>query len=140
MKPKFTLAVIVSMLLLVSGTTAMAGDTGTFRLTWENDAFTHNDRYYTNGFRLNWVSPDLDGNAAFPPAWVKRLCAHLPPPEDPESRRALSLSLGQSIYTPKNLEHTDLIRSDRPYAGMAYLAAGFHSLRLLQKTAIQIGR
>ena len=37
------------------------------------------------------------------------------------------MSLSQNIYTPEDIESSDLIKDDRPYAGILYYAIGFHS-------------
>jgi hypothetical protein len=55
------------------------------------------------------------------------LIERLPFVNEPGFQRALSLSLGQNIYTPEDLKQRDLIEDDRPYAGITYLALGFHS-------------
>lgn len=128
----FFVAVLFLAILAADSSLAKAPpDPGTFALTWENDAFCRNDRYYTNGIQIHWISPDLTrrDNATFVPDWVRSLVAHLPPSSKASARRAVSISLGQSIFTPDDLERTDLIHEDRPYAGLAYLTAGFHSRR-----------
>jgi len=45
----------------------------------------------------------------------------------PGFQRAISMSIGQNIYTPEDIKRRDLIKEDRPYAGITYLAIGFHS-------------
>jgi hypothetical protein len=39
----------------------------------------------------------------------------------------IALSLGQSIYTPKNIYTAQLLEDDRPYAGWSYLAAALQT-------------
>jgi lipid A 3-O-deacylase len=51
----------------------------------------------------------------------------LPFVNEPGFQHAVSFSIGKNIYTPEDLERTDLIQDDRPYAGITYLAIGFHS-------------
>jgi len=51
----------------------------------------------------------------------------LPFVNEPGFQHAVSFSIGQNIYTPEDLERSDLIQDDRPYAGITYLAIGFHS-------------
>ncbi|MBN2284711.1 MAG: lipid A deacylase LpxR family protein, partial [Deltaproteobacteria bacterium] len=46
---------------------------------------------------------------------------------EPGYQRSVSISLGQNIYTPEDISRTDLVKDDRPYAGIAYLAVGLHS-------------
>jgi len=37
------------------------------------------------------------------------------------------VSIGQNIYTPEDIESSEVIEEDRPYAGITYLGIGFHS-------------
>ena len=103
-----------------------AHDTFTFYL--ENDVFTGTDREYTNGIKLTWISRDLSGyHEVSTPTWSRGIIDRLPFVNKPGTVRNVSLSIGQNMYAPENLERTDLILDDRPYAGITYLAAGFHS-------------
>ena len=45
----------------------------------------------------------------------------------PDLQYSVSISLGQNIYTPEDTESSDLVKDDRPYAGILYYAIGFHS-------------
>jgi lipid A 3-O-deacylase len=51
----------------------------------------------------------------------------LPFVNEPGFQHAVSFSIGQNIYTPEDLERSDLIQDDRPYAVITYLAIGLHS-------------
>jgi hypothetical protein len=94
----------------------------------ENDMVTGTDREYTNGVKLTWISRDLsDYHEIDTPAWSRNLIDALPFVNKPGTVRNVSLSIGQNMYAPEDLERTDLILDDRPYAGITYLAAGFHS-------------
>jgi hypothetical protein len=67
----------------------------------ENDVFAGTDKYYTHGLKLTWISPL-------------------------SSRSAISLSFGQNIYTPNDIEREDLVADDRPYAGISYFTLALH--------------
>ena len=92
----------------------------------ENDTFTNTDRNYTNGLKLGYVQPpdhtDILGT------WLKN---HLwPDSQDFHFRN--SYSLGQSMFTPRDLAITAPQPFDRPYAGWLYggyglIAEGKHS-------------
>ncbi len=115
--------------MTVMGQPRRAGSQGAFSLYFENDVFARTDRHYTNGTKLTWISPDV---AAYPehpwiPSWSLPFVTRLPFVNKPGFRRAIFLSIGQSIYTPEDIERTDLIKEDRPYAGVAYFAIGFQS-------------
>jgi len=101
---------------------------GTVTFYMENDLFYNTDREYTHGTKLSWVSPDLTDYRDHPfiPAWICPFIERLPFVNRPGYWRSVSLSLGQSIYTPDDIERSDLIRDDRPYAGVTTLAVGFH--------------
>jgi lipid A 3-O-deacylase len=47
--------------------------------------------------------------------------------KEPEVWRSVSFSIGQNMYTPWDKERSDLIRDDRPYAGVTCAAAGLHA-------------
>jgi hypothetical protein len=97
-------------------------------LNFENDFFIGMDRYYTNGARLTWVSADLTASRADSqlPGWLYSL-GKISPFIRPGSRNRISIFFGQNIYTPCDIERSDLIQDDRPYAGLAYVGIGFHS-------------
>jgi lipid A 3-O-deacylase len=46
---------------------------------------------------------------------------------DSGCRRFASLIIGQNIYTPEDINRSDLIRDDRPYAGIIYTGIGLHA-------------
>ncbi|MBN2034431.1 MAG: lipid A deacylase LpxR family protein [Deltaproteobacteria bacterium] len=95
----------------------------------ENDVFTGTDREYTNGIKFTWISQDLTEYSKNPriPKWSYPIIKKLPFVNEPGFQRNISLSLGQNMYAPEDLERTDLIPDQRPYAGISYLALGFHS-------------
>ncbi|MFP4037461.1 MAG: lipid A deacylase LpxR family protein [Desulfobacteraceae bacterium] len=107
----------------------MPKDYSTFTFYLENDVFTGTDREYTNGLKLTWISRDLaeyrDDSRI--PEWGCALIDRLPFVNKPGFVRNLSLSIGQNMYAPEDLERKDLIPDQRPYAGITYLALGFHS-------------
>jgi lipid A 3-O-deacylase len=104
---------------------------GTLSLHFENDALLRRDRDYTSGMKLNWTSrwiparettsDDRDKKGALP-----SFLDMLPFFKRPDDRRALSILIGQSIYTPEDLDRRDLILDDRPYAGYTYLGVAVH--------------
>lgn len=99
----------LSLLLSALVPLGLAQNRGAFSFHLENDIFAGTDRYYTHGAKLTWISPDKIANRS-----------------DPSSRSAFSLSFGQSIYTPYDIERADLIADDRPYAGISYFTLALH--------------
>jgi len=121
----------------------------TFTFRFENDLFNRTDRFYTNGIKLNWISPELEWFEDLP--WFRKeglpqeglswFASVLPFHEDESRQRNFSLSIGQMMYTPRDTVATDLVADDRPYAGWLYGSAAFHSrnYRVLDSFEIQGG-
>lgn len=108
----------------------------TFTIYWENDAFAGTDRKYSNGFKLTWSTPyDINNGDTHLPGWSYRLINSLPFVNDPGTHRAVSLSLGQMIFTPEDTSSNNLIVDDRPYAGYLYLASGYHNRTSIRKNS-----
>lgn len=107
---------------------------GTARL--ENDLFAGTDRNYSNGVALALVSHDLEGRlrpACLPPplGLYARFLGRLDPGfwrragAEPAAQNVV-LRVGQAIYTPGDHTRADLIRDDRPYAGLLYLGLAWN--------------
>jgi len=95
----------------------------------DNDLFGGTDQYYTNGAKLTWLFPDLDdySDCRFLPGFVKKGAKKLPYGDRQEFKHNISLSIGQHMYTPVDIENKELIKEDRPYAGCTYLSFGLHN-------------
>jgi lipid A 3-O-deacylase len=121
----------VLLLLVVSPSAAEVGKTfDTFTVYWENDFVAGTDRDYTNGLKFTWSTPyKIDEIPAHWPRWSHGVINSLPFVSDPDAQRALSVSLGQNIYTPYDITRSGVIADDRPYAGITYLAIGFHGIK-----------
>ncbi len=109
---------------------------------FENDLFGDSDEQYTNGFQLGWMSPDVERylDADLPPAlgWTKRLAAHLPFVDLPNSQHNIGLSLGQKIYTPGDTQTRAVVLDDRPYAGWLYGSVAFLSKTLTRLDTVEV--
>jgi len=104
-------------------------DSGTSTFYLENDTFTGTDSHYTSGLRLTWVSPDFADYRERPlvPEWGYPLVEKLPFANRSGFHRHMSLCAGQNIYTPEDISRSELIKDDRPYAGITYVSLGSHS-------------
>lgn len=119
---------------------ALAADSkGTLSFTLENDLFgAGKDEHYTHGTEISYVSD------TYMPRWL-RAGAVAFPFIDKDDEIRLAWSLGQQIYTPNDIERTDLILDDRPYAGWLYFSLGFladnrhRSVRHVDKIDLIIG-
>lgn len=102
--------------------------------------FSKDDRYYTQGFQLNVLTPT---GTPF-----ENLARQLPAPWNP-GRRFISgkadvrggFVLGQNIYTPEDLTREEPDPRDRPYAGWLYVGAEViaHTPKRLDSLQLQIG-
>lgn len=97
-----------------------ADDKGIFNMVWENDKFAGTDRDYTNGVRFSWMSSEENM-----PGWSRSLANALP--LAPEGHKRISVALGQNMYAPENLQSSELVRGQQPYAGWLYGSVGMVS-------------
>ena len=136
MKPESFSAIALILILFCLPCPSLAGNdearrADTLTLYLENDLFglANNDRYYTHGTKISWISRDLSDyrDIVTAPPWMHRFIERMPFVNEPGEQRSVSVSLGQNIYTPADKERSDLILDDRPYAGITYLGLGLHS-------------
>lgn len=102
----------------------------------ENDLFANTDQNYTNGVAFTAVSHDITGEVktACLPAPVRlhaELIRRLNPAfwddrPDPVATQNVVAKFGQSMFTPTDPARTDLIRDDRPYAGLLYVGLSWN--------------
>lgn len=101
---------------------------GAFTIYTENDKyFAGTDRHYTNGFKLSALSRDLTPELAEAPAWARTIVGWLPTHGVARPGRKLGFALGQNIYTPEDIETTELVPDDRPYAAWLYASLAVHT-------------
>ncbi len=127
----FMILLLLSVPLEAWAEEKRSSSSGTVSLYVENDALAGTDRDYTSGMKLIWTSSwaamhekrsdDRDEKKG-----SSSLYDILPFFNRPGDQRAVSVLIGQSIYTPEDLERRDLIQDDRPYAGYTYLGVALH--------------
>jgi hypothetical protein len=120
---------LLVLLLLMIPSLAGAGDRkpkGAFGLFVENDVFALSDGGYTSGVDLVWLSPELGSGRGRTPRWVDKLSRRLAPGFKQGAGRCASFSISQRMYTPEDITRRDLIKDDRPYAGVLMAGLGFH--------------
>jgi hypothetical protein len=105
---------------------------GSISLFTENDKyFAGTDRNDTNGFKLSALTKDLKRyDDSRLPAPVRFVGGFL----EQQAQSKVGISLGQNIYTPSDVETTDLQPDDRPYAAWLYLGASYHNYRVDEVT------
>lgn len=103
----------------------------------ENDLLFSTDEDYTNGLRLSFVQRPGKTPLADEISSVLRRVSPLAQ-DTAKSDLYYTFALGQNMYTPADIERSDLITDDRPYAGWLYLefgvtlenARGYESIKL----------
>lgn len=113
----------------------------TFTITEENDLFAGTDYNYTNGTKLNWISGDISLYAG--DHWLPRVLLHafkvIPFLDRPDLQYNLALSVGQTIYTPRDI-HTPLYQpNDRPYAGWSFVSPALHAKTPIRLDTLELG-
>jgi hypothetical protein len=114
---------MLSMQLLAHGSPAapkQGGDIdlaeGTWRVEFDNDLFFKSDNKFTSGIsmqRHSNLARSWDDVRA--PAWAK-FGQRLPGLRTPNAYRRMGVSIGQNLQTPDDLEATELVLDDVPYA------------------------
>ena len=134
------LTVLCATLCAVSGAQAaeqMADEDshGTLTLLFENDLFFNTDRDYTNGVMAAYTTAPADT-----PDWALR-AARLLPFFLQHGEVRTSYSLGQDMFTPKDILIADPPPDARPYAGFLYGALGLtaENDRRLDQLQLQLG-
>ena len=115
----------------------------TFIFYLENDTFAGTDRHYTNAVKLSWISKDLEkySDERGLPGWARGIVEITPGLDREGFLHNLAFSLGQNIYTPRDIAEEELIEDDRPYAGWTYLAGALHGkdFNLLTTLELSLG-
>jgi len=97
----------------------------------ENDSlYTQSDKHYTQGLRISALSPTLGES------WANDLfdwAQFFPTVFRPGGTRRVAVFLGQSIFTPSNLDIKPPNPRDRPYGGWLYTGGS-----LLQESGNQL--
>ena len=103
-------------------------------LNLENDIFggQGEDQNYTNGFRLSYHDADLDL-----PSWARQL-GELYPGFRMNDTTALTYSIGQNMYTPKDLTRAVPDPNDRPYAAWLYGSVAMSTVTDNHKDQVEI--
>ena len=100
---------------------------GSVSLYSENDLYLGGtDENYTNGLKLSFLTTPLASFTEDPvPRPVQQLARMLNDflPAGPDYK--LGLSIGQNLYTPRDISTSAAQPDDRPYAGWLYLGAAF---------------
>jgi lipid A 3-O-deacylase len=109
--PRFRRVSLLVLFALGAATGARAEPPRFATFTFDNDFFAGDDRHYTNGMQLAFVT-----DVAKAPALLRE---HGPLAWSTEAQAVVAI--GQRIYTPANTDITVPDPGERPYAGWLYL-------------------
>lgn len=106
-----------------------------FNMVLENDAFANTDHHYTSGLLLNYVNDREELSSP-----VRQFAVHLPAIDDSD-QIFTGFYLGQQIFTPDDIDTSDLLVNERPYAGYLFggLALMAANSRQLDTWRVSIG-
>jgi len=93
---------------------ALADEPGsTISLQFENDVLgtDDSDQHYTNGLQLSWQSAPNAVPCRLA-SWARRSIFF-----NADVALHVKIALGQNLYTPADIQTTELVQDDRPYAG-----------------------
>ena len=137
---------LAAMGVLAMAVPARADDYDRFSLLEENDSLYFNsDKHYTQGLRAANLFPDLKPDSAWngPFDFFGNVPTVFQPgtAEAPMQRR-YSVFLGQSLFTPKNLQQKPPDPKDRPYGGWLYVGTSLlqdNNQRSLENLELDLG-
>lgn len=89
----------------------------TFSYSMENDNDVYNDFGYTHGAKISLLF--YRGN-------TEKNFLNIPFTSSQNTNNFISFSYANQMYTPYDLNETQLIKDDRPYAGYSYIEIGLH--------------
>lgn len=117
-----------------------SSDHHTFSFYFENDVFASTDVQYTNGLKLTWSRYGLSKlpDDAWLHKWLYPVIKGIKFYNSSKFEKALTFSIGQKIYTPDDIRTAELIKDDRPYAGITYIEFGFHKRNTLHMHTLEL--
>ncbi|MCD6012755.1 MAG: lipid deacylase LpxR family protein [Flavipsychrobacter sp.] len=98
-----------------------------FRLSYENDYFSANDYYYTQGIALELVTPALNKSPLYK-ILIKPIYGY--------SR--YSLSIEHNVYTPCSIRSHDIIYGERPFSACIFLKASRITIDTINKRRLSV--
>jgi len=127
---------LIFFMVVLSSTTVSyprkKNDLRFFRVSFLNDTFVNTDRSFTHGGKLTLMSNNIEGYRKNP------LLKWFSFTNGPGSQHCYSMSIGQNVYTPNNIETDDFLSDDRPYAGYLYFGFGVHSRNEKRQDSFEI--
>lgn len=120
----FLTAVYAKSIFAQDPTSAEENRVRAIHVTWDNDRFVKGgtDQWYTNGFRVDWTYERNPKNSA-----ASLLASGVDALNDNGPNRSISYSVGQLLYTPKNIRESQPQFNDRPWGAFLYAGLASHA-------------
>jgi len=128
----FLFLFLAALSIITLGNPEERSDLRFFRVSFGNDTFVNTDRSFTHGGKLTLMSNNIKQYRNNP------LLRWFSFTNGPGSQHAFSISFGQNVYTPNNIETIEFLDNDRPYAGYLYLGFGVHSKNKKRQDTFEI--
>ncbi len=129
MQTLFRLLATLIIFLFFSSVQAQENDCNRYSsVVWENDAIVQDDGGYTNGFAYNWGYKSISCGGS----WAQQMNSWLAKfslfhgQEHEETNSPYSYQLAHAIFTPSDINESEIIPDDRPYTGLMYGALNFY--------------
>ena len=112
------------------------------QLTVDNDAFSGSDNGYSGGAEYSWGYKGFSefGSERLP-AWIHFLTRNLYISDLPDRQRAIAYGIQGQVYTPDDTDSRELVKDDRPYAGLLLWRGTLHAFNdtVSDRLGLQLG-
>jgi len=133
---KYFLILFIGLLLAVihggNATAQSLNSKHSLRILWDNDFINvrgdGTDRYYTNGIRIDYFYTKKQ-KAKFPSSLLLNISEN-------NNNNIYGWGVAQFMFTPKNIDVTDIQYNDRPYAGALYSIHSLQSIDNIKKIKV----
>ncbi|MGF1686759.1 lipid A deacylase LpxR family protein [Photobacterium japonica] len=119
---QFSRAMFACCVLIAPPVSAFSASSVSFSM--DNDGIVGTDQNYTNGVFLEFNASPTSSLSAHAPTPIRQVATLFPLNDD--AQQGWSVRLGQQMWTPEDIETTEPVANDRPYAGILFLESGIY--------------
>ncbi|MGF1681526.1 lipid A deacylase LpxR family protein [Photobacterium minamisatsumaniensis] len=118
---------------------SLAYNAGSISFTMDNDGIVGTDQNYTNGIFLEFNSAATPMLDVLGPTPIKQIASVLP--FSSSTQKGWNFRFGQQMWTPEDIEATEPLADERPYAGLLFFETGIYqySPSIADKYSVMIG-
>ncbi|PSW20273.1 DUF2219 domain-containing protein [Photobacterium sanctipauli] len=117
----------------------LAYNAGSISFSMDNDGIVGTDQNYTNGVFLEFNSAATPMLEIMAPTPIRQIATLLP--LDNSTQKGWNFRIGQQMWTPEDIESTEPIADERPYAGLLFFESGIYqySPSVVDKYRLMVG-